>query len=772
MDKPEAACNAIVQINRAKDNPVYRPEMIKAVCECFDFMKDKEMSHADRLFLHYLANQAGLPQYYYPMLGIGDEVEDNISLQTFGNFLKESALVVGEEVSLHRYQKEILDKFSQNQVNRFFLSASTSFGKTFLVYEIIRKMQYRNIMLIYPTIALLSENLEKVNTDSRYSWIKQRYKVHTMSDVEEIGENNIFMYTPERYLSFKDKNPEVPQIDYVFVDEAYKIDNGFVIDEEEKENERDVTYRIALYYLLQNTDIDCLLAAPYVEHIPNARRTGKRSFDIFLNLQKLSILNYNRYEIVGKSEYSISSESAVTIEDNFVLDFEGDKTSKIKRFVSAVSQIEAHHETLIAYAYSRTSAESYAKKLIESDKIVEIDTSPFTQFLSHLENSMNGQGVNWVVTRALKKGIGIHHGLVPKYIQKEIISLFNQNILHTLVCTTTITEGVNTVAKNIIVLSHKKGSNPLKKFDAKNIEGRAGRFLKHYQGRVFILDNEFSNIMLQPDEELRHKFYDVTAKKSDVDLFYVENRDYLNARDQQRKEQMRMMLEAHPLPPAILNSFTTISVEDKLTLYLAIQNLPAKDRESIDTFVKQYHDKRFFNTQSFDKICTLIRPIVHNEELGGAIDYKINDGVCLLAIQIRYYLKDGLNGCITYRLSKKPLDTAVQESTKFVYNTLKYQVVKYLGLFNLIYKVMQTADGEVDIEHAIGLDYLLSKFEFNADTQQGRMVSDLGAPQSVVDYFDCMAQNNSSMSAQRYAELDDYERALSNSIKKIIYANE
>lgn len=56
----------------------------------------------------------------------------------------------------------------------------------------------------------------------------------------------------------------------------------------------------------------------------------------------------------------------------------------------------------------------------------------------------------------IEKGIGVHHGLVPKYIQNEIIDLFNNGVLKVLISTTTITEGVNTTAKNMVVLSHKK----------------------------------------------------------------------------------------------------------------------------------------------------------------------------------------------------------------------------------------------------------------------------------------------------------------------------
>ena len=61
MDKSTAASNAVRLINLANDNLDLRPSMIKAVCSYFDLMKDEVLSQADRLFMHYLANQAGLP---------------------------------------------------------------------------------------------------------------------------------------------------------------------------------------------------------------------------------------------------------------------------------------------------------------------------------------------------------------------------------------------------------------------------------------------------------------------------------------------------------------------------------------------------------------------------------------------------------------------------------------------------------------------------------------------------------------------------------------
>ena len=765
MDKSEAASNAIVQINRAKEDPAFRPEMISAVCSFFDFMKGKDLTHADRLFLHYIANQAGLPHYYNPMLGIGDEVEDDISLQTLGNYLRESKLMVGEKVSLHSYQKEILDKFSPERANRYFLSASTSFGKTFLVYEIVRKMHYNNMVLVFPTIALMSENLGKINTDPDYRWVKEYYRVHTLSEISEWGEHNIFIYTPERFLSFMDKNPNRPRLDFVFVDEAYKLDNSFVIDGEEQENERDITYRVALSYLLADTSIDCLLAAPYVESLSDIQFRPNDSFSIFLQVQGISVLDYNKYEIVGKTTYQAVRRKKLSLEDDFEINL--DVAGKQKRFVSIVSQIVNHRENLIAYAYSRTSAESYAKLLIDSADIRHVDTRPFADFLRHLERSMGGYGREWVVTKGLRKGVGIHHGLVPKYIQNEIIRLFNVGYLHTLICTTTITEGVNTTAKNMIILSNMKGSKLLKKFDAMNIEGRAGRFLKHYLGRVIVLEDKFNDVMNLPNENLHHKYYDVAAIKNDVDLLFVNDRRFMNDHDAARRRELDVLLETSPIHDLIKNTFTTIPIPDKIDIYQRFIHLPYNERVVIDNFISSYYLRRWYSAEGFDKICTLIRPIVRKGKLSELIDVKVNDGLSLLSILVSYYLKEGLQGSIIFNAKRHPVDQAFRESTQFVFNVLKYEVVKYVGLFNLVYHVVQMEQRGLQYEETIGLDYLLSRFEFNADTMQGRIVSDLGAPQRVVEYFDNVVDN--PRKAERInKEMDAYELQLTESISEII----
>ena len=272
MDRIKESAFIITQLNRYSNQEITDYEFIKSVCLYFDEIKELKLNEFDFKFLKYISDKSGIPMYFDMLRYFSnDPFFRNIDLQTLSSFIYESTLYTSDNISIHKYQKQVLDLF-KNKENRYLLTASTSFGKTFLVYEIIRKMKYKNIMLIFPSIALLSENIEKIMTDKRYISIKQKYKIFTLSEIDDLADNNLFIYTPERYLSFLDKNNI--KFDFIFIDEIYKIDNEFELDDEIKENERDVAYRLASLFAT-NINCDLLFAGPYL-NIQN------NSFDTFL----------------------------------------------------------------------------------------------------------------------------------------------------------------------------------------------------------------------------------------------------------------------------------------------------------------------------------------------------------------------------------------------------------------------------------------------------------------------------------------------------------
>lgn len=86
---------------------------VKKVCGFFDYMKDETLSDADLNLLLFLANEAGVPQYYdllkskFTNAEIGDE---NINSLTMSALFHDASLIRGDS-KLHRYQKHVLDSF-------------------------------------------------------------------------------------------------------------------------------------------------------------------------------------------------------------------------------------------------------------------------------------------------------------------------------------------------------------------------------------------------------------------------------------------------------------------------------------------------------------------------------------------------------------------------------------------------------------------------------------------------------------------------------------
>lgn len=771
MHRIEKTANLIRSLNNYKSNKLEEYKFISEVCNYFDYIKDEPLSASDLEFLKYISNAVGIP-HYYDLLNKFERNNSlsNISLNTISSLIYESTLHVDENLKIHRYQKEILNQFSPDKKNRYFLSATTSFGKTFLVYEIIRKLEYKNIALIFPTIALLSENFQKLISSSEYKYFN-KFSIHTLSDVPILGEYNLFIYTPERYLSFIDKHKHI-SLDFVFIDEIYKIDNEYLIDSENKENERDTAYRITLHEILSKAR-DILLVGPYIEFPEKEDTTINQSFNIFLNENKFEKINFNKYEIVSKK--IILLENGVNeISDNIKITFENlDKDiNKLHKVISALLHIS---ENVLLYTKGTTTAENTIKKILNLEPLVNSKnlSTQLKKFIQHLEKNFNIRDKDnntWILINALKNRIGIHHGRIPKYIQKEIVELFNQGSLNVLISTTTITEGVNTSAKNLVVLSHYKGKKVLKSFDAKNIVGRAGRFLHHYSGRVLILDSKFKEIFESKGDVIKYKNYDEATKKEEIDLFITDDK-YLNAKDKIRKLDILAEIKSENIPNEIISMFKTVSFHDKLDIYRKIKRLNSEEINQIKLLIKNINfTKLSIDYDGLKLILYIIKPIIANFALKNIIDKehptKQGNSYPIIIYMLSTYIKTGFLGCVRYQLEQKRenIDNAIRKTADLIFNIFKFQLVKYLGVFNIMYKYHQSILNNSSIDTEVGIDRLLIKLEYNAVTEKGRLASDYGAPQKIIDYYEAEENDNIKNSFDDF-ETEKFEQ-LSNILDK------
>ncbi|MCB4758074.1 MAG: DEAD/DEAH box helicase family protein [Sulfurovum sp.] len=743
MDRVQKTSSVIKQLNNLFEGKIKDYEFINVVCSYFDIIKEDKLSPSDLKFLKYISNIAGVPHYYDLLFSKfnHDESFNKYDLNTVSSIIYESTLYIDENIKIHRYQKKILNKYRQGKQNRFFLSASTSFGKTFLIYEIIKKMNYKNIVLIFPTIALLSENYERIMTDDKYQYFHDNFSIHTLSEVNEddVSENNIYIYTPERYLSFIDKNSNI-DIDFIFVDEIYKVDNEYIIDNISKENERDTAYRIALFHILSNTK-DILLVGPYIE-FPNSNDPSiNQSFNIFLKENSFEIINYNKFEIVNKSYHIINGSKQFKC-DSLIIDLSGfSKKNKGEKLAKIVDDIRSVNENAIFYTRGAGSAEKIAKNIIENSLSSQEVNQNLEKFIIHLEKRFNLE--DWILIKSLKNKIGIHHGLVPKYIQKEIINLFNNGELDFLISTTTITEGVNTSAKNLIIDSIKKGDKDLKTFDAKNIAGRAGRFLHHYSGRVLILKKEFEEVLNGIDNAITHKNYDKYSPKDEIDLF-ITDEEYLNKDNKSERQKIKEEQEKRNIPDKIMQMYKVISHSDKIELYdrlVKLSESSPKQYREMQTYINKLGGFLYIDYRGFQIISHIFKPIVTNDNLKQLMEREIKNQYkksSLLTNLLYFYFKDGFMGSVKYKIEKqnKSTDDAMKESAQFTFNTLKYQLVKYLGVFNIMYKFLESQKKEIPFDDIHGIERLLMKLEYNAISEKGRLASDYGVPNKIIEYYD------------------------------------
>lgn len=722
-----------------------KEEKVLLVCQLFNDILNMKLKEEHLSFLYYISNMIGVPQYFHMLLRkkhIIYELNDNLyNLEALFN---ETNLLFEENKYYHIFQKEIVELFNNSKENRYLITAPTSFGKTTVIYNIIKKMKYKRICLIFPTISLLMENLCKVNDYLINE--NNNIQIITLSEENIESDEYICIFTPERFMSFIDKNPNIT-FEYVFMDEIYKLDNFVIRENETKiENDRDLSFRITLEIVCKKTK-DLFLAGPYLNILING------SFDKFLKINKITLLDYNNVELVSKRIYSLE-----TIKEKYKITSKAkDLTKKEKIYLTNILLNDLGNSQTIVYCEGKASAEKYCYAYLENmENQAEINvhgkSERFNLFIEHIRNEFSE---DWILYKAMVKGVGIHHGTIPKYIQKEIINLFEIGDLNVLFTTTTITEGVNTNAENLIVLSGMKGKKFLHVFDAKNIVGRAGRFNNYYSGNIYILDSLFDNILNENVECIEHIDYDKTSEKEEQDILICDS-IFLSENQLTKKNEILSSASEISLPEEIKNSFLSIKLSLKIKLYSTLKELSLDKKTSLRKAVTNIRPYNYF-IDDIETVISYIEPIIEGSSpLFYLMNKNVNSGYRNISGLLEAYLINGLKGQVDYYIinHNSTYDNAFRKCANLIYNTFRYELVKYLGLLDIIYsKIMYDELGQ-EVE---GLSSLLSYLEYGCYSPEAKKASDFGVPFKVVKIID----------GKTTQKMDTYELECYNNFKKI-----
>lgn len=569
---------------------------------------------------------------------------------------------------LTSHQFDVLSKFQESR--RIVVSAPTSFGKSRLLQEIILKNNYKRILVILPTIALINESYHRFSEDLRF----RNHRIYN-SVTPPTEEKFIFILTPEK-VDLLTTLQSPPSFDFFTMDEVYKVAD---------DPERGQVFNSVLYTYSQFVP-DFYLIGPYFKSFSPS----------FLSKRNAKFLHYG-IENVQKEIIDLPSHkhnSSVKIGNNEIKKAKGEKTN-LKRVIGAIDG-----QTLV-YTNRKSSAESKAKAIAELNRETK-KTLELSKYIKELVHP------NWSLISCLERGVAFHHGAIPRYIQSEIVECFNRSEIDTLVCTTTLTEGVNTTAKNVIVLSNFKGDKPLTGFDYKNIKGRAGRFLKHFTGRVI----NFVEMAESERDEIPLNYFDNQNLDSD-DLLQVNDHD-LDPSNLDRKKRVLEEILANKIDPALIRKNKYITVEKQLVLY-------KKLKES-----KHLRDSLYFATNLPQK-ATLGRIISICHELLFSNRDKENRNFNLFEIekQLKYYifLRPPLRQLIENQRGVHA-DTKIRNAFTFISHWLEFALPKYLTTFFNIYNVAN--------ETPINFGYLLTLIQYGFNKPHEIALKEAGIPDDII----------------------------------------
>jgi len=347
-----------------------------------------------------------------------------------------------EDRYFHSKQKEIdvLIKEHRNVI----VSAPTSFGKSLLIEEIIASKEYKNIVIIQPTLALLDETRRKLKAYSK------TYKiiVKTTQPFSEDG-GNVFLLTAERVLEY----PDMPTIDLLILDEFYKLSN-------QRGDNRSSILNTAFIRTMKNPNCRFYMLGPNIDAISEGFVEKYNAVFYKTNFSMVLTEEENLYNTVHTKR-----GNKVLEEDIFeVLDGLDQQT-----LIYCSSPATARK---LAFGYCNHRTHHQAEQIAEL---------PLVQWIT------DNLSYRWSLSKCLQYEIAIHDGAMPKHITSSTIQYFNQNKIRFLFCTNTIIEGVNTSAKNVIYYDNKIGPKNIDYFDYSNIRGRAGRLMEHYVGKIINL---------------------------------------------------------------------------------------------------------------------------------------------------------------------------------------------------------------------------------------------------------------------------------------------
>ncbi|MFT6421803.1 MAG: superfamily II DNA/RNA helicase [Thalassolituus sp.] len=586
------------------------------------------------------------------------------------------------------------------------LGAPTSMGKSAVVDALINSQLYSCIVIVVPTIALIDETRKRIT--KRFG---HEYQIVYHGSQVQTRKRIVYVLTQERV----NERDDLDNVDLFVIDEFYKLAFS------SEDRSRVVALNIALSRLM-TVSKQFFMIGPNIDLVRGMECFGREYRFIPTDFRTVATNNF---------KYNISPN---------------DTEEKIRVLLDIIRKYKG--QTII---YCKSQSEiSRVFESIKDSLVVEFDFE-FREWLAR------NYGSDWIFNRALKKGVGIHHGSLPRALQQKTVELFNDKKIRILICTSTLIEGVNTAAENVVIYDNRKASISIDSFTQKNISGRAGRMSQHLIGNVFSLEGDTKNENSSNVVELG-----VTQQEGTDSLGLIASiqSEHLTNKG---KEELSWFVQNSALPLEVYQAHSRYLVTDIDECYRQIDgyrfeelmlfvNFNKFDSARIDLFV------RFIKKAEYRSFQRMSLHFDDNNEFKNRFSWY------LFSESHSDYVKNRIKYIYGKYSTAKLRSEETEKELKIVRNIFRYNVPSALMLFQDLLNYHLSL---FDVEEKVDLGHILHVFENSHLISVFSAVEEAGVPIETLEKLDSERFKNSSLDVvtrylrrfyQDIESLDDTDR--------------
>lgn len=686
---------------------------------------------------------------------------------------------------------------------KVFFSAPTSFGKTSIVTEYIlnNTRNLQNIVFIVPTNSLLEELFEKFTLYN--AKLSLNYNVTTQPFYPLTGRNILFL-TPERFMTMVESRT-LNSFDLIIMDETYKIVDTHNESVSDFVNHRALRFR-KVADLIAKSNAKVIFLSPFTYTLTKSMKDFLTKHDIKKVDRKLE---YVKREI-------IKLDNSCDVINYFGTRVTGyQRNSNLSQKTKLILSKLNPNSSII---YVSNYAKAYEIALtIDFSCLNKKDDTRYKYFLDHIKENFLVEGKeNWSVYDALKKGIGIYISPLPRYIKKEIIRLYEEKVLSTLIVTSAFTEGVNTCASNLVFTSLVNGpnKNKLSDIDVLNVSGRAGRFAKNTVGRIFCVNDDIYNrvVALQNTNDIRLENYNYHKGSKLID-FEIEMMDdeYLSDEQKGQLQSQQSEIEQLGLTRSELNISLNVSNNWKLILYKYFLQLKDDELKKIKHKIKAIYEQEDggrvsaldylfkdlnnafekvdvnvfpqepYEISPFDKSGEFTWGRLYQIYVSGSPKKIISNNIKFITAKFsnivrgyNYSRKEQLENIFEQRGAKWILkyynddlslnmNAFYSETFKIVSNIIQYKIPFYLTFYISVFKLFVMKNKQLELlQTEFDINKLINIFEDRDIKEEYSKLIDYGLPITTIDKIVDSGISFDDLKAKRYDDenFDNYEKII------------